>query len=230
MQVVYKITNKINNKIYIGSTCDTIDRFNTHFNKYKSQAKKTNSEMYKDMIENNLTINDFSIEIVEEFEDIVDASRLESKLIRGFKNKELLYNKSLGASGRRVFDEEDIVFIRNLYQQKKLYIFEAYDKYYKDKVTFRAFKKVWYGETFKDIAYHVYTKENKAWHFSKGQSRPGESNGRSVFTESDVINIRILKRKGIPKQEVKKLYTDKNFKAPTAFNAIWRYDNWKNIK
>ena len=111
--------------------------------------------MYKDMTENNLTIKDFDIEIIKETDDIVEASRLESYLIRNFENKSLLYNSSLGASGKRVFKEDDIIFIRNLYQEKRLYVSDAYEKYYKDKVTFRAFKKVWHGDTFKIGRAHV---------------------------------------------------------------------------
>lgn len=182
------------------------------------------------MIENNLTIEDFDIEIIKETEDIIEASRLESYLIRNFKNKDLLYNSMLGAAGRRVFNEEDIIFIRNLYQEKNLYINEAYEKYYKNKVTFRAFKKVWHGDTFKDISYHVYTKENKDWHFSKGQSRPGSKNGRAIFTEDEVIKIRELKNSGLEFSEVRNMYNEKNKLAPNAFRSIWDYTNWKHIK
>lgn len=186
--------------------------------------------MYKDMTENNLTIKDFDIEIIKETDDIVEASRLESYLIRNFENKSLLYNSSLGASGKRVFKEDDIIFIRNLYQEKRLYISDAYEKYYKDKVTFRAFKKVWHGDTFKDISQHVYTDENKRWHFSKGQSRPGNTNGRAVFSEEEVIEIRKLKNSGLDFNEVKNMYNDKNQTAPLAFKGIWNYTTWKHIK
>ena len=186
--------------------------------------------MYADMVKNNLTIKDFDIEIIKETSDIIEASRLESSLIRNFKNKELLYNSILGAAGRRVFNDEDIIFIRNLYQEKKLYISDAYETYYKNKVTFRAFKKVWHGDTFKDISYHVYTKENKDWHFSKGQSRPGNVNGRSIFKEKEVIEIRKLKNSGLDFSEVKSMYNDKNDLAPHAFKGIWNYTTWKHIK
>lgn len=182
------------------------------------------------MVKNNLTIKDFDIEIIKETSDIIEASRLESFLIRNFKNKELLYNSTLGAAGRRVFNDEDIIFIRNLYQEKKLYISDAYEMYYKSKVTFRAFEKVWHGDTFKDISYHVYTKENKDWHFSKGQSRPGNINGRSIFKEKEVIEIRKLKNSGLDFSEVKSMYNDKNDLAPNAFKGIWNYTTWKHIK
>jgi|SRR5699024_2896649 len=227
IHTVYKITNKHNRKVYFGSSSNVKDRMNTHFRKVK---KDKNNKMYNDMIENNLTINDFDIDIIMETDDIIEASRFESKMIRDFEDKKLLYNTSQGASGKRVFNHEDIVFIRNLYQEKKLYVLEAYDKYYKGKVTLRAFKKVWQGETFKDISYHVYTEENKEWHYSKGQSRPGSKNGRAVFNEEEVINIRQLKNSGLSFEEVKNMYSYKNDLAPNAFKSIWNYTTWKHIK
>lgn len=229
IHTVYKITNKNNNKVYFGSSSDVSKRLITHFEKFKNIAK-CNNKMYNDMIKNNLTIEDFDIEIIKETDDIIEASRLESYLIRNFKDKKLLYNTVLGAAGRRVFSEDDIIFIRNLYQEKKLYITEAYEKYYKNKVTFRAFKKVWHGETFKNISQHVYTAENKKWHFSKGQSRPGDVNGRAIFSEQEVIEIRKLKDSGLDFNEVRNMYNDKNKLAPLAFKGIWNYTTWKHIK
>ena len=46
MAYIYKIINKINNKIYIGKTTQSIeDRFNQH----KNKSKKLNTHLYNAM-------------------------------------------------------------------------------------------------------------------------------------------------------------------------------------
>lgn len=216
----------MNNRYYIGSTSHYNIRKRNHYHTIKSTLKQHN-ELHKDIKKYGESF--FTMEIIMENEDKIKISRAESKMIRERKNDPLCYNKTIGASGRRVFYESDIIFIRELYNEKNLYITEAYDLYYKNIVSFRAFKKVWHGDTFKDIHYDVYTEENKAWHFSKGQSRPGEKNGRSILTVKDVKYIRRCKRFGIDKF---KLY-EKRYKdivKYATFNEVWNNKKWKHVK
>ena len=223
LQTVYKIVNKLNGRYYIGSTNDIDNRFNVHMNTLIDRYP--NSELYQEIHEYGK--DNFEMLIIYESENIIEASRIESNMIRENKNDVLMYNKVMGASGRRVLSDEDIIFIRNLYASKQFYIQEAYDKYYKGKVSFRAFKKAWHGDTFKDISYHVYTKENKKFHFSLGQSRRGEVNRSAIFTERDVIDIRKRQKSGEDKQFVKEDYA--HLDAPHGFDAIWKGENWKHI-
>lgn len=225
MQTVYKITNVVNKRYYIGSTSNIEDRFSVHMSE-DSKDKYPSNDFYKDI--HTYGRDKFRIDIIYECKDIIEASRIESELIRSNKNDELIYNKMMGASGRRVFSDKDIIFIRNIYESKTMYIQEAYDEYYDEVVSFRAFKKAWHGDTFKDISYHVYTEENKRFHFSLGQSRKGEINRSAIFTEGDVIDIRTRKSKGEDKKSVKDDYAHLN--APHGFDGIWRGDNWKHVK
>lgn len=224
METLYKITNKTNGKYYIGSTTNFETRLEQHWSEYEHIRKRCCPELYKDLEE--LPKNFFEYEILFQSNDKVEVSRMESKLIREAKNDPLIYNISLGASGRRVLEQKDIVFIRELYNEKKMYITEAYNKYYKDVITFRAFKKAWHGDTFKDIHYHVYTKENKSWHFSKGQSRPGETNGCSIFTEKQVIEIRCRRDNG---ESMKDVFKDYPFVQLPCFRSIWNNKTWKYL-
>lgn len=223
MNVLYKITNKINDKFYIGSTDREEKRFKDHFKFLDRTINIQHNQLHMDIKE--LGIDNFSYEVLHKNEDKVLISRMESKMIRENKNNELMYNKMVGASGRRVFYESDIIFIRDLYAEKKLYITEAYDMYYKDIVSFRAFKKVWHGETFKDIHYDVYTQENKNWHFAKGQSRPGEKNRSAKLTEKEVLYIRSLRDNGHDRLKLyHSQYEDKI--SLTGFTDIWNNKNW----
>lgn len=222
--ILYKITNLTNDRYYIGSTKNEDKRFKNHMGVYEN-AKSQNNELHKEIEE--LGVENFKIEILYSGSDNVEVSRMESKLIRQNKGDEKMYNKTLGAAGRRVFYESDIVFIRELYDKKELYITEAYDMYYKDVVSFRAFKKIWHGDTFKDIHYDVYNKENKLWHFAKGQSRPAENNGRSKLTKEDVINIR---RRRDNNEESKHVFEDyRNLVSHSVFRKVWKDKSWTSI-
>lgn len=188
---------------------------------YKNDYK-TCPKLYEEIMKYGL--KNFSIYKIFESEDKIEISRMESKMIRTNMNNELIYNNVMGASGRRVLYEEDVYFIRELYKRKYLHIDEAYEIYYKDVVTHKAFKKAWHGDTFKNIHYDVYTKENKEWHFAKGQSRPGEKNRASKYTEKEVILIRKRRDMGEKLNDVWEDYKGRSHK--NSFLAIWNNKNW----
>lgn len=229
LETLYKISCKINNKFYIGSTSHLNKRIERHlknaiFDQYEIWYKKC-PELYEDII--RYGIDNFEVTIINETNDKIEISRQESKEIRKNSRNPLLYNKTMGASGRRVLSDEDVYFIRELYKNKTIYIKEAYEIYYKDIVTYRAFKKCWHGDTFKDIHYDVYTKENKDWHFAKGQSRPGEKNPKSKYTKEEVISIRKRRDNGEPKEVVKRDFLGRS--SSNAFNEIWNNKSWKML-
>lgn len=229
IETLYKIVCNVNNKFYIGSTSDFDVRLSEHIGNCKNEKYKVHykrcPKLYDDII--NLGFENFTYIKLYESEDKIEISRKESKLIRENIGNELMYNNVLGASGRRVLSDEDVCFIRDLYASKTIYIKEAYDIYYKDIITYRAFKKCWHGDTFPDIHYDVYTKENKEWHFSKGQSRPGEKNRASKYTEEEVISIRKRRDSGESKADVWKDYKGRSHR--NSFYAIWYDRNWKHL-
>lgn len=225
MQSVYKITNKLNNRYYIGSSSNVEQRIKAHYKNSRYKNIQPNNELYQDI--RKYGEENFIVEILFENENIVEASRYESDIIKENIKDPLIYNKSIGASGRKVLRDSDIFFIRDLYQKKELYIADAYNKYYKDIISFRAFKKAWHGDSFKNIHYDVYTIENKKFHFSKGQSRPEEKNGRAIYSKQNVIDIRTRQKNGEDKQSVYQDYKYLNSKA--GFDYIWNGKNWKSI-
>lgn len=173
-------------------------------------------------------VEGFEFEILFSSKDKVLISRMESRLIRNEKGNPLNYNIMQGASGRKTLYDEDIVFIRKLYSECRMEIRDAYEEYYKNIITFRAFKKAWLGETFKEIMPEVYTEQNKKWHYKKGQSRPGEQNRASKYTEEEVILIRKRRDEGERACDVFKDFKGRSSK--TSFYAIWNDKNWKYLK
>ena len=95
MAYIYKIINKINNKIYIGKTTQSIeDRFNQH----KNKSKKLNTHLYNAM--RSYGISNFQIEIIEK----CDSLQLDEKEKYWIKYYNIMipkigYNMTLGGEG-----------------------------------------------------------------------------------------------------------------------------------
>ena len=98
---IYKITNDFNNEVYIGSTCNTLNR---RFIKHKSDSKRDknkNTSLYKLM--NEIGFERFRIQLLEDYhcEDKYELRQREghyireqgtlNKLVAGREKKE--YNK-----------------------------------------------------------------------------------------------------------------------------------------
>ena len=103
---IYKITNDINNKIYIGQTSTTIEeRFNSH----KKDMTKRNLEhrpLYNAM--NKYGIEHFSIELIEEVEIKLLGER-EKFWIQYFDSYHNGYNATLGGDGTISYDYDFFV-------------------------------------------------------------------------------------------------------------------------
>lgn len=86
MSFIYKITNKINDKVYIGYTSRTPDRrFYEHTWEAENRIDEDSSCLHKAM--NKYGINSFTIEVIEEFsEDEKDWQELEKFYIQQYNS------------------------------------------------------------------------------------------------------------------------------------------------
>lgn len=95
MAKIYKITNIINQKIYIGCTIKSIDeRFQEH--KSRSKIAKYKSKLYNSI--NKYGIENFTIELVIECEDC-EMFNLEIKYIKEWDTFNSGLNNTLGGEG-----------------------------------------------------------------------------------------------------------------------------------
>jgi group I intron endonuclease len=113
MAFIYKITNNINQKIYIGKTEFSVEkRFQEHC-KDAFKEQKESRPLYSAI--KKYGINNFSVEIVEE------TSKPEEREIFWIDQYNSLndgYNATLGGDGKRLFDYENI---KKLILERKTY-------------------------------------------------------------------------------------------------------------
>lgn len=106
MAYIYKITNILNNKCYIGKTLGTIEnRFKQHCKDYKRQSKEQRplySAMKKYGIEN------FKIEKIEQCLD-KDADEREKYWIEYYGSFKNGYNATIGGDGKAYIDRQLVI-------------------------------------------------------------------------------------------------------------------------
>lgn len=106
MGFIYKITNDINNKSYIGKCCSNIsERYKQHLRDYQKQTE-SHRPLYSAM--NKYGIEHFSIQEIEECEDSILSSR-EQYWISYYDTYQNGYNATLGGDGAILYDHKQIL-------------------------------------------------------------------------------------------------------------------------
>lgn len=106
MGYIYKITNDINDKIYIGKCCSTIeDRYKEHLRDYK-KSRMENRPLYSAM--KKYGVEHFKIEQIDECEDIVLSDK-EQYWITYYNSYQNGYNATLGGDGSLLYDHSAIL-------------------------------------------------------------------------------------------------------------------------
>lgn len=117
MAYIYKITNKINNKCYIGKTLKTIEeRWKEHCYDYKRRDEEKRplySAMKKYGIEN------FKVEEIEQCDNQIVDKR-EKYWIQYFNSYKSGYNATLGGDGKAYLDREKIIELYNKHKIIKI--------------------------------------------------------------------------------------------------------------
>lgn len=184
---IYKITNNINGKIYIGQSNNIQRRFSEHQNRGAASRIPVDVAIQKYGKEN------FSFEIIEEC-TIEQLNQKETYWINHFNSIENGYNCSVGGdqqsigsnNGRAILTENEVKIIRTAYnnheRRKDVY------KQFEDKITFSSFARVWDGTSWSHIMPEVLTEENKKY-YSK-EATNGEKSSNAKLTDEEVIKIR----------------------------------------
>lgn len=105
--IIYKITNKVNNKVYIGLTTRTV---NERFEEHIERAKNSKHKYYIHNAMNKYGINNFSIEEIDSCDDINELKKKEQYWIEFYKSFDGRFGYNLtkggdGVNGYRLSDE-----------------------------------------------------------------------------------------------------------------------------
>ena len=117
MGYIYKITNIINNKIYIGLTTQTVQkRWSQHINTAYSQTSKDSNELLKKAIR-KYGINNFIVESIDEADTLDELKEKECYWIKqynsyAFDNDGYGYNMTRG--GDSPTHEQDCVAVKRI--------------------------------------------------------------------------------------------------------------------
>lgn len=193
--IIYKITNTINGKIYIGLTTQTLEyRWGRHLTEGKNS--KNEKHLYKAM--RKYGSENFIIEKIDEADNLNELGELERKYIKLYNstNPKIGYNLTAGGE-RHQYDGnsqskltvDDVVKIRTAYAECKYRVKDYWGEFYSDKMSFSGFQKIWDGVTWNGIMQEVYTEENIKAH-KKQRANFGEKSGNSVYTDNEVFEFR----------------------------------------
>jgi len=231
---IYKITNIINNKIYIGQSIHIEKRFQEHIN----EAKNGRSNMLLHKAIRKYGSENFRFEILEECTEAdLDAKECYYIDKLNSRNRELGYNlleggnKGPAAKGVdspvAVIPEKIVTKIRNLYLEgytKK----QAYNKINQEcPININTFSDVWIGKTYKDICYYVFDNTYK----ESVRKRRSLNRSKLKNTESKkyVLEIRNAKASGYKIRD----YYNSKFKVKMNYNTfqdIWYGKTYPYIK
>ena len=236
---IYKVTNKVDNKIYVGCSKNIEKRWTRHKSSCNNPNDRSyNTKFYTAMREHG--VDNFTFEVLEECsEDLL--MQKEKQYIKDLKatDDSIGYNLSIGGDitgfdksgenhGNHKLTEADVIEIRELYAKKEKAARETYEEFYSERINWTGFHKIWNGYTWTKVMMEVYTPENKEWHKAKACSRSGSKNGSTKLTEADVLDIRTRRNSGEDRSAIYDDYKEKITRK--GFGLIWNDVNWKNIQ
>ena len=106
MGYIYCITNKINQKKYIGKTLNTVEcRWKEHLKDYK-RRKYEKRALYDAM--NKYGVENFECETIGEFPDNI-LEEMEQKFIGEYNTYHYGYNLTIGGDGKQLYDHDRII-------------------------------------------------------------------------------------------------------------------------
>lgn len=172
--IIYKITNTVNGKVYVGLTTTTLCN---RWCKHKQDSKTCNRHLYKSMRKYGL--ENFTIEEIDNTEDFKELGRLERYYIQLYdsQNPDKGYNITAGgesnqldANPRTRLKVSDVVQIREIY---------SYGELSKSKDSFRSL----IANSYKHLP--IYSKIKRIWLLNGNEVDINNYNPVSTILESE---------------------------------------------
>lgn len=183
---IYKITNILNNKCYVGQSNNIERRFKEHC--YKGSTSK----IPLDIAIAKYGRENFILEVLEECE-LDELNKKESFWIHKLDTINNGYNCNPGGDSAQTgsnnsnhkLAESDIKLIREAYNSH-LKQKDVYEKFFSNRISFGYFQNIWQGKSWSHIMPEVFTLENKEYYIY--QNSLG-GNGSSGVLSDDEVNI-----------------------------------------
>lgn len=232
MTGIYKITNIVNQKVYIGQAVDIQKRIKQHLNDaFNSKRREYEYPLSRAIRKHG--VENFINEVLE----TCDRSELNEKeiyWIKFYNAKQTGYNQLDG--GQPISDnacgekhhlakltDNEVFLVREEYNKHTPFaeVFELYG----NGMSESGFRKIWLGYTRKTVHYDVYTLENKQyWEYVKNIS------GNRLFSDEEVLDIRIRLKNGEQKDSIYQDYKGRTTHSSESFNDICSGKRYSHIK
>lgn len=231
MTGIYKITNLINGKCYIGQAIDIDKRLREHIND-SNNPKRREYDYPLSRAYRKYGIVNFQSTILEECSK-EELNEKEAYYIKEFNSKKEGYNQTDGGNQiTHLWGENhhlakltdiEVYQVRELYNQH-IPFKTAYEQY-SNGMSISGFRKIWLGYTRKNIHPEVYTQENKDyWEYEKNIA------GNRLFSDEEILDIRTRAANGEDRLSIYQDYKGRAKHSAEAFNDIFYGRRYKHIK
>lgn len=240
---IYKYTNNINNKVYIGQSINLEQRRYAHKSSaFNPQANDYNSQFHQALRKYGL--ENFSYEVIAEISNEEYSSQmlndLEQYFIQYYDSFKNGYNATPGGdeipnraqtgekNGRALLKESDVEYIRECYNAH--IPFKTVYTEFQDKISKRGLQKIWWFETWKYIHPEYHSEENKYWHSHQAKANPSKTaaNNKRKFSAEEVQKMRKDYENGLTPKEIWLKYSPDSAWS-TIYNIVTR-KTYKDIK
>lgn len=225
MQGIYKITNKINQKCYIGKSKNITERWNYHKTRYNDE-REYDKPLYRAF--RKYGIENFTFDILEELQEYdKESNEREKYWIKFYNSYEKGYNGTKGGDGgitvlspREKYGKlttNEVFYLRKRFAECKYPASYIYECEFKDKITKRGFQAIWLGQNAKNIMPEVFTEENKQKNLQLGRLYEGLLRRRKKISLEQTLEIRERIKKGESRKsiwlsEFQDIYTEGGFR------------------
>lgn len=217
MDKIYKIY-KIDfpsGKCYIGQTNDIQRRWREHL--WEASVARCDIKVYRAMQKYKTTIDCFSV-IEDNIPTQEEACEKEKYYIKKYDSYHNGYNSTPGGecgpylkgetNPNAVLSDVEILKIRQIRASKEYTVGQVY-AFYKDKVSYSGFEKIWTYETRTDVAPELNTPELTRFYETDKRMMTGDKHFLSKFTDKQVVEIRNKYWvQGISMKEIYKAFKD----------------------